>query len=99
MIINHEPVMTLTYIRVRSTSWVAYAFEWVKLSFEEKHLQEIGKWTEYILTILKKKRHQGFIYSCTGVIYHNILTCLLVNIADLRCAFVNRTIGSLVSIF
>ena len=28
--INHDPVMTLTYFRARST-WVAYAFEWVKL--------------------------------------------------------------------
>ena len=28
--INHDPVMILTYLRVWST-WVAYAFEWVKL--------------------------------------------------------------------
>ena len=30
MIINHDPVMTLTYFRPRSTC-VAYAFEWGKL--------------------------------------------------------------------
>ena len=28
--INHDPVMTLTYFKARST-WVAYAFEWGKL--------------------------------------------------------------------
>ena len=27
--INHDPVMTLTYFKARST-WVAYAFEWGK---------------------------------------------------------------------
>ena len=26
--INHDPVMTLTYFKARST-WVAYVFEWV----------------------------------------------------------------------
>ena len=30
MIINHDPVMTLTYFKTRST-WVVYAFEWGKL--------------------------------------------------------------------
>ena len=30
MVIIHDPVMTLTYFRTRST-WVAYAFEWGKL--------------------------------------------------------------------
>ena len=47
--INHDPVMTLTKFMARST-WVAYAFEWgktVKMSFEGKSQQEIGKWTEY----------------------------------------------------
>ena len=47
--INHDPVMTLTKFKVRST-WVAYAFEWGKtviMSFEGKSQREIGKWTEY----------------------------------------------------
>ena len=47
--INHDPVMTLTKFMARST-WVAYAFEWgkvLKMSFEGKSQQEIGKWTEY----------------------------------------------------
>ena len=47
--INHDPVMTLTKFMARST-WVAHAFEWektVKMSFEGKSQQEIGKWTEY----------------------------------------------------
>ena len=47
--INHDPVMTLTKFIARST-WVAYAFEWgktVKMSFEGKSQQEIGKLTEY----------------------------------------------------
>ena len=47
--INHDPVMTLTKFMARST-WVAYAFELgktVKMSFEGKSQQEIGKWTEY----------------------------------------------------
>ena len=47
--INHDPVMTLTKFMARST-WVAHAFEWgktVKMSFEVKSQQEIGKWTEY----------------------------------------------------
>ena len=47
--INHDPVMTLTKFMARST-WVAYAFEWgklLKMSFEGKRQQEIGKWTEY----------------------------------------------------
>ena len=47
--INHDPVMTLTQFIARST-WVAHAFEWektVKMSFEGKSQQEIGKWTEY----------------------------------------------------
>ena len=47
--LNHDPVMTLTKFMARST-WVAYAFEWgktVKMLFEVKSQQEIGKWTEY----------------------------------------------------
>ena len=44
--INHDHVMTLTKFMARST-WVAYAFEIVKMSFEGKSQQEIGKWTEY----------------------------------------------------
>ena len=28
--ISHDPLMTLTYFRARST-WIAYAFEWGKL--------------------------------------------------------------------
>ena len=47
--INHDPVMTLTKCMARSTL-VAHAFEWektVKMSFEGKSQQEIGKWTEY----------------------------------------------------
>ena len=44
--INHDPVMTLTKFMARST-WVAYAFELGKMSFEGKSQQEIGKWTEY----------------------------------------------------
>ena len=47
--INHDPVMTLTQFMARST-WVDHAFKWwkpVKMSFEGKSQQEIGKWTEY----------------------------------------------------
>ena len=46
--INHDPVMTLTKFMARST-WVAYASELgkLKMSFEGKSQQEIGKWTEY----------------------------------------------------
>ena len=36
MIINHDPVMTLTYYTLRST-WVANAFEWGK--FLKCHLK------------------------------------------------------------
>ena len=39
----------LTQFMARST-WVAHAFEWgkiVKMSFEGKSQQAIGKWTEY----------------------------------------------------
>ena len=47
--INHDPVMTLTQFMARS-SLVDHAFKWgkiVKMSFEGKSQQEIGKWTEY----------------------------------------------------
>ena len=40
--INHDPGMTLTYFTARSAE-VPHAFEWGKLSFEEKNLQEMGK--------------------------------------------------------
>ena len=49
VIINHDPVMTLTCFRVRSTS-VANAFEWGKLlkcHLKGKKVQKNGKWTEY----------------------------------------------------
>ena len=47
--INHDPVVTLTYLTTRSTL-VANAFEWGKLL--TCHLKginkiEIGKWTDY----------------------------------------------------
>ena len=58
----------------------------VKMSFEGKSQQEIGKWTEY-WRFWKKKMAQGLICPCTGVKYHNIQTCLLVYAADLRWAF------------
>ena len=58
----------------------------VKMSFEGKSQQEIGKWTEY-WRFWKKKIAQGLICPCTGVKYHNIQTCLLVYAADLRWAF------------
>ena len=35
MYLNHDLVMTLTCFRERST-WVAYAFEWLKLFFKKK---------------------------------------------------------------
>ena len=54
----------------------------VKMSFEGKSQQEIGKWTEYIDYFEKRKRPKGFICPCTGVKYHNIQTCLLVYAAD-----------------
>ena len=61
--INHDPVMTLTKLITRST-WVAYAYEWgktVKMSFEGKSQQEIGKdYSE------KRKWPKGFICPCTG---------------------------------
>ena len=47
--INHDPVMTLTQFMARSTC-VDHAFKCgktVKMSFEGKNQQEIGKWTEY----------------------------------------------------
>ena len=47
--INHAPVMTLIKFMAMST-WVDHAFKWgktVKMSFEGKSQQEIGKWTEY----------------------------------------------------
>ena len=43
--INHDPVMTLTYFRARSTL-VTYALEWgktVKMSFKGKKLAGNGK--------------------------------------------------------
>ena len=58
----------------------------VKMSFEGKSQQEIGKWTEY-WRFWKKKMAQGLICPCTGVKYHNIQTCLFVYAADLRWAF------------
>ena len=44
MIINNDPVMTLTYFMARST-WVAYSFEWGKLlkCHLKGKLLEIGK--------------------------------------------------------
>ena len=75
--------MTLTKFMARST-WVAHAFEWeklLKMSFEGKSQQEIGKWTEIDYSE-KRKRPKGFICPCTGVKYHNIQTCLLVYAAD-----------------
>ena len=47
--VYHDPVMTLTQFMARS-AWAAHAFEWgetVKMSFEGKSKQKIGKWTEY----------------------------------------------------
>ena len=83
--INHDPVMTMTYFRARST-WVAYAFECVKLktSFEGKKLSE--NWQVDRILIILKKRPQGFIcpfIAATGIL-HNIRTRLLVYTADLR---------------
>ena len=46
---NHDPVMTLTQFMAMSI-WVGHAFKWgktVKMSFEGKSQQEIGKWIEY----------------------------------------------------
>ena len=42
--INHDSLMTLTKIMAGPT-WIAH--ETVKMSFEGKSQQEIGKWTEY----------------------------------------------------
>ena len=47
--INHDPVMTLTYFRARSTL-VTYAFEWGKLlkcHLKGKNLKEMSNRTEY----------------------------------------------------
>ena len=41
----NDPVMTLTSFTARSTK-MAYAFEWGKMSLEEKNLKKMGKWTE-----------------------------------------------------
>ena len=81
--INHDPVMTLTKFMARST-WVAHAFEWEKLL--KCHLK--GKASKKLANgqnidySEKRKRPKGFICPCTGVIYHNIQTCLLVYAAD-----------------
>ena len=83
--INHDPVMTLTKFMARS-AWVAYVFEWgklLKMSFEEKSQQDIGKWTNIDYSE-KRKWPKGVICPCTGVKYHNSQTCLLVYAADLR---------------
>ena len=78
--INHDPVMTLTYLKTRST-WVAYVFEWGKLL--TCHLK--GNWQmDRILIILKNKWPKGFIRPCTGAYNQNTQTCLLVYVADLR---------------
>ena len=84
VIINHDPVMTLTYFRTRST-WVAYEFEWrkfLKCDFKGNSRRKLanGQNFDYSKTI----GPQGFICPYTGAIYHNIETCLVVHIADLR---------------
>ena len=83
--INHDTVMTLTKFMARST-WVAYAFEWGKLlkyHLKGKASRKLpnGQKIDYSE---KRKWPNGFICFCTGVKYHNILTCLLVYAADDR---------------
>ena len=59
--INHDPVMTLTKFMARS-ALVAYAFEWgklLKMSFEEKSQQDIGKWTNFDYRPPSLSRNQG----------------------------------------
>ena len=81
--INHDPVMTLTKFMARST-WAAHAFEWEKLL--KCHLK--GKASKKLANgqnidySEKRKRPKGFICPCTGFIYHNIQTCLLVYAVD-----------------
>ena len=82
--INHDPVMTLTYFKARST-WVAYAFEWGKLlkcHLKRKTCRKLanGQNIDYSQKIWPK----SFLCPCTGAKYHNIQLCLLVYVADLR---------------
>ena len=93
--INQDPVMTLTQLMTRST-WVAFAFAWGKLlkchlkgktSRKLANGQNIDYFPDLCLLVPfseKRKWSQGFNYPCTGVKYHNIQTCLLINAADLR---------------
>ena len=48
MYINHDPVITLTKFMAGSTRLPMHLMgKTVKMSFEGKSQQEIGKWTEY----------------------------------------------------
>ena len=83
--------MTLTKFMARS-AWVAYAFEWgklLKMSFEEKSQQDIGKWTNIDYSE-KRKWPKGIICPCTGVIY------MFIGICSRSQVSVYRTIGPLV---
>ena len=47
--INHDPGMTLTYFTARSTEVPCILMgENCYNSFEGQHLQQIGKWTEFL---------------------------------------------------
>ena len=83
MLINHDPVMTLTYFKAMSTL-VAYVFEWLnclKMSFEGKH---VGNLQMHRILISLKKNGQRASSAPSGTIFYNIQTCLLVYTADLR---------------
>ena len=75
--------MTWTYF-TRST-WVDYAFEWVKLlkcHLKGKTCKKVANGQD--IDYSEEKMAAGLPLTFTGVIFHNIQTCLLVYTADLR---------------
>ena len=68
------------HFKARST-WVPLHLNGENMSFEGKLAN--GQNIDYS----ENKWPKGFIYPCIGAKYHNIQTCLLVYVADLRLAF------------
>ena len=76
--------MTLTYFRARST-WVAYAFECVKLLKSHLKGKTCRKFANGQFIDYSEKVAPGLhLPLLTGAIFPNIQTCLLAYTADLR---------------
>ena len=98
--INHDPVMTLTYFTTTST-WVAYAFEWVKLlkcHLKGKNTCRKVAYGQDIDYSEEKKWHQDLICLLTGINYFPKYSNMFIGIYNRSQASGHRTIGPLVSV-